>query len=129
MSNINPLLSFCRSSLWGRNYPESPVFHSSSFSYANYASRLCNRFGGGRTFHNVQYLIFRNATEDPAVRFPNSSPMVFPKTSLPFSILFSRGCCFLPRPPILLAVFLPFLRCSGSSTFRLLMPLLHSNFS
>jgi hypothetical protein len=35
--------------------------------------------------------------------------LVFLKTLLPFPMLSSRGWCLL-RPPILLAVFLPFLR-------------------
>jgi hypothetical protein len=55
--------------------------------------------------------------------------MVFPKTSLLFPILSSHGCYLLLCPPILLAVFLPFLRCSGSSTSWFLMPLLYSGFS
>jgi hypothetical protein len=40
--------------------------------------------------------------------------MVFPKSSFLFPILSNRGCCLLLRPPILLEVSLPFLRCSGS---------------
>jgi hypothetical protein len=90
--------------------------------------RFFFRFGGGRTFYKVQSLILCSPTVDLAVGFPNSSPMVFPKTSLLFPMLSSRGCCLLLRPPTLLAVFLPFLRCSGSSTSRLLTLLLHSSF-
>jgi hypothetical protein len=78
---------------------------------------VCSLFfhlGGGRPLHNVKFLISRKAPNDPAALFPNSSPMVFPKTSLLFLILSSRGCCLMLHPPILFAIFLPFLRCSSS---------------
>jgi hypothetical protein len=80
------------------------------------------RFGGGRTLHNVQFLMFRNTTDDPSASFPDCRSMAFPTTSTLFPILSSRGCCLLLHPPLLLTVFLPFLRCRGSSISRLLMP-------
>jgi hypothetical protein len=43
-----------------------------------------------------------------------------------FPILSSLECRLLLRPTLLLMVVLPFLRCRGSSTVRLLMPFLHS---
>jgi hypothetical protein len=88
-------------------------------SYAKYVNRFFNCFGDGRPFHNVQFLTIHNA-----VRFPNSSPMVFSKTSLR-SI---HGCCVLLRLPTRLAVFIPFLRCSCTTTSRHLMSLLQFRF-
>jgi hypothetical protein len=44
--NINPLLSFCRFSCGGETIQSGRCFHISGFSYASYASRLFNRFGG-----------------------------------------------------------------------------------
>jgi hypothetical protein len=84
------------------------------------------RFGGGRPLHNVQFLMFRNTTDDPYTSFLNCRSMAFPKTSVLFPILSSRGCCLLLHPPLLLTVFLCFLRCRGSSTSRLCMPFSHS---
>jgi hypothetical protein len=71
-------------------------------------------------------MMFHNTTGDQAASFPNCSPMAFLKTSMLFPIFSSRGCCRLLRPPLLLAVALPFLRCRGSSVSPLLMPFLHS---
>lgn len=68
--------------------------HVSGFSCANYVSRLFSRFRGRRTFHNVQFFMFRNATDYPAARFLNSNPMVFP-----------RPLYFFPSSPVVAAVF------------------------
>jgi hypothetical protein len=110
--------------------------HTSSFSYANYASRLFNHFGGGRPFHNVQFwyprsrgrrslhtvqsVTFRNPLNIPRALFTNSSQKAF------LSILsdvpsISRHTCRLVS-----GFFILILPCSCCPRPQSLMPLLHS---
>jgi hypothetical protein len=70
--------------------------------------------------------MFCNTTDDPSASFPNCRSMAFPKNSVSFPILSSRECCLLLRPPLLLVVVLPFLRCRYSSVSGLLMHFLQS---
>jgi hypothetical protein len=104
-------------SLFLSSKSEGKIILSSRCFYITGSCSVCSlffRFGGRRPPHNAQSLTIRNAFDIQVGRFTNSSPMDFPNISLRFRILSSRRCCFLLRPPILLASFFLFLRCSGS---------------
>jgi hypothetical protein len=92
---------------WGQSIPSGLCSHISGFSYGIAASRFFS-FIMGRLLHNIQFLIFRNLTEDLVFCLTISSLKVFLK--------------------ILPAVF-SFLRRSCCLMLQSLIPLLHSSFA
>jgi hypothetical protein len=84
------ILSLLLSEQWEPNYPEWPVLPH---------IRLIFRFRRCQPLHSVQFLIFRNPTEYPAILFTISIPMAFTKIIPDVPLLVRYSCFFKDWKP------------------------------